>query len=175
MVISLTLLCRVAENACLFSTLRLKYPGCFGSTRTMVLLLSIVTTSNMVGRSAAFSCTHSSAMFMHLITSAESRKGTNDASMSSLHLPSLYNCHACLQFHHQNYLCRVPNKQNNFASYMCVSLTYPRRLMKFPHSELPEFLFPPRISRTRTPKLNTSDLTENRPSHAYSGAMYPLK
>jgi len=31
------------------------------------------------------------------------------------------------------------------------------------------------ISRTRTPKLKTSDFTENNPSIAYSGAMYPLK
>ena len=31
------------------------------------------------------------------------------------------------------------------------------------------------ISRSRTPKLNTSDLIEKRPSEAYSGAMYPLK
>jgi hypothetical protein len=35
------------------------------------LLLSIATTSNMVGRSAAFSCTHSNPMFMHLLISAE--------------------------------------------------------------------------------------------------------
>jgi len=30
------------------------------------------------------------------------------------------------------------------------------------------------ISRTRTPKLKISDFTENSPSIAYSGAMYPL-
>jgi len=31
------------------------------------------------------------------------------------------------------------------------------------------------ISRTRTPKLKTSDFTENTPCITYSGAMYPLK
>jgi hypothetical protein len=31
------------------------------------------------------------------------------------------------------------------------------------------------ISRTKTPKLNTSDLIGKRPWEAYSGAMYPLK
>jgi hypothetical protein len=30
------------------------------------------------------------------------------------------------------------------------------------------------ISSKRTPKLKTSDFTENKPSIAYSGAMYPL-
>lgn len=98
MVMPLILLGRAATDVSSFPTLiRLKYAGCLGSTRTMVLLLSMATTSNIVGRSAAFSCTHSSAMFMHLIISAESGLGTNDVSMSSIHLPSWYNCHACLQ------------------------------------------------------------------------------
>jgi hypothetical protein len=30
------------------------------------------------------------------------------------------------------------------------------------------------ISKTKTPKLNTSDLMEYWPRMAYSGAMYPL-
>ena len=47
--------------------------------------------------------------------------------------------------------------------------------MKSPQSLLPEFLFPLRISRMITPKLNTSDLMEKRPSEAYSGAIQPLK
>jgi hypothetical protein len=33
------------------------------------------------------------------------------------------------------------------------------------------FFFPAMISRTRTPKLNTSDFIEKRPSEAYSGAI----
>jgi hypothetical protein len=49
------------------------------------------------------------------------------------------------------------------------------RLIKSPHWSLPEFRFPLRISRTRTPKLKTSDLIEKMPSEAYSGAIYPLK
>lgn len=36
------------------------------------------------------------------------------------------------------------------------------------------FLCPLRISRRSTPKLKTSDFTENTPSNASSGAMYPL-
>lgn len=49
-----------------------------------------------------------------------------------------------------------------------------RRL--FPSSERwnPPFLFPLIISNMRTPKLNTSDFTEDSPSMAYSGAIYPL-
>jgi hypothetical protein len=49
----------------------LKYAGCFGLTRMIDLLLSIATTSDMVGRSVAFSCTHNNAMFIHLIISSE--------------------------------------------------------------------------------------------------------
>ena len=37
------------------------------------------------------------------------------------------------------------------------------------------FLLPVTISRTRTPKLYTSSLTERCPMTAYSGAMYPLQ
>jgi hypothetical protein len=36
------------------------------------------------------------------------------------------------------------------------------------------FRFPPRISISSTPKLNTSDFTEKTPSMTNSGAMYPL-
>jgi len=35
-------------------------------------------------------------------------------------------------------------------------------------------MVPLMISRSSTPKLKTSDLTEQTPSEAYSGAMYPL-
>jgi hypothetical protein len=51
------------------------------------------------------------------------------------------------------------------------ALTYPIKLMNTPYWLLPEFFFPLRISRIKTPKLNTSDLIEKRPSEAYSGAM----
>ena len=95
MVISLMLDDLVVVDASSFPTRTLKYAGCFGSARILVLLLSIATTSNMVGRSTAFSCTHSNPMFMHLINSSEWCMGTNEASTSSLHLPSSYNCHAC--------------------------------------------------------------------------------
>lgn len=50
-------------------TLTWKYAGCLGSGRVILSLLSITTTSDMVGRSAAFSCTHSNATLMHLIIS----------------------------------------------------------------------------------------------------------
>ena len=36
------------------------------------------------------------------------------------------------------------------------------------------FLLPAIISRSKTPKLNTSDFVEYRPSIAYSGDIYPL-
>ena len=39
---------------------------------------------------------------------------------------------------------------------------------------MPLFFWPLTISRTNTPKLKTSDFTENCPCIAYSGAIYPL-
>ena len=44
-----------------------KYAGWLGSGSTMLALLSIATTSVMVGLSTAFSCTHNNALLMHLI------------------------------------------------------------------------------------------------------------
>ena len=43
--------------------------GCFGSGSVILSLLSMAPTFDMVGRSAAFSCTHNSAMLTHLIIS----------------------------------------------------------------------------------------------------------
>ncbi|BAS72540.1 Os01g0535650 [Oryza sativa Japonica Group] len=132
----------IADDASPFLTLTLKYAGCLGTGRLTPSLLSIATTSDMVGRSAAFSCTHSNAMLTHFIISgASTRQSVNrTTSMSLSHLPSVHSCQAC----------------------------------KNARSELthePGFLFPLTISRVRTPKLNTSDLTEKRPSEAYSGAI----
>ena len=73
MVISLILHDSVAVvDVTSFPTLTLKYAGCLGSARIVVVsALSIATTSAMVGRSAAFSCTHNNAMLMHRIISTE--------------------------------------------------------------------------------------------------------
>lgn len=103
MVISLTLHGSVRTDCSSFATLTLKYPGCLGSARTIILLLSIATTSDMVGRSAAFSCTHSNAMLMHLMISFSAGwyLETNDSSMSSCHLPSPHSDHACMEFQEQ--------------------------------------------------------------------------
>jgi hypothetical protein len=53
-------------------------------------------------------------------------------------------------------------------------LTCPRRLWQWSGWENPLFFFPLIISKTKTPKLKTSDFNEKRPSTAYSGDMYPL-
>jgi hypothetical protein len=89
----------VVHDASSFPALRLKYAGYLGSCWIIVLLLSIAITSSMVGRSDAFSCTHKSAMLMHLIISADSPLGSNDTSTSSVHLPSSHNFQACSNFH----------------------------------------------------------------------------
>ena len=157
-------------DASSFPTLTLKYAGCLGSAGIIVSLLSIATTSTMVGRSIAFSCTHNSAMLMPFIISTEWVLGTKDASTRSAHLPSSHSCHAYKKFCHTCKFNVVENKQNDYEIFVC-KLTYPMRLMKSPHWWLPEFRFPLSISRTTTPKLNTSDLIEKMPSEAYSGAM----
>lgn len=61
----------VVPDASSLPTLRWKYGGCLGSRWIMVSPLNIAITSNMVGRSDAFSCTHKSAMLRHLIISTE--------------------------------------------------------------------------------------------------------
>ena len=99
-------------DASSFPTRTLKYAGWCGLARILVLLLSITTTSNIVGRSTAFSCTQSNPMFMHLIiNSSEWCMDNNEASTSSLHLPSSYNCHVCLEFHHT--IINVDRYQSN--------------------------------------------------------------
>ena len=62
----------------------------------MLALLSIATTSVMVGLSTAFSCTHNNALLMHLIiiSNAWWHSTISDASTSWSHLPSLHSCHA---------------------------------------------------------------------------------
>jgi hypothetical protein len=98
----------VVDDASWWLTLRLKYAGRLGSHSFIVSLFSIATTSNMVGRSAAFSCTHRSAMITHLVISAGWLCGINDASIRSVHLSSSHNCHACLKFPEM----RTCNKQH---------------------------------------------------------------
>jgi len=98
MVISFILHDSVAVvGASSFPTLTWKYGGFLGSARIVVVsVLSMETTSAMVGRSAAFSCTHNKAMLMHRIISEDWLLFTNDASTISIHLSSSHNCHACL-------------------------------------------------------------------------------
>lgn len=53
-------------------------------------------------------------------------------------------------------------------------LTYWRRFWALSEFLKELFFIPLTISSNNTPKLKTSDLTENLPRMAYSGAMYPL-
>lgn len=68
-VTSLTLHGRTTVDPSSSVTLTLKYAGCLGPGRVILSLLSIATTCDIVGRSTAFSCTHSRAMLIHLIIS----------------------------------------------------------------------------------------------------------
>ena len=88
----------VVKASSSFATLTWKYPGCLGSGRATLLLLSIATTSDMVGLSVAFSCTHSNAMLMHLIISDVQPLAANDESTSANHLRSCHKCHAYEKF-----------------------------------------------------------------------------
>jgi hypothetical protein len=69
-VISLTLDDTTTVDGSPFVTLRLKNAGCFSSGKVTLPLLSMATTCDMVGRSAALSCTQSRAMLIHLIVSS---------------------------------------------------------------------------------------------------------
>lgn len=83
-----------AVDASSFVTLMWKYAGWLGLGSVIFSLLSITTTSDIVGRSAAFSWTHSNAMLMHLIIWNACNSVDNEASKSSTHLSSFHNCHA---------------------------------------------------------------------------------
>ena len=95
---SLALYGSAVVKASSFATLTWKYPGCLGSGRVTLLLLSIATTSDMLGLSVAFSCTHNNAMLMHLIISSVQPLAAIDASTSANHLRSPHKCHACEKF-----------------------------------------------------------------------------
>lgn len=82
MVTSLTLHDSIIVDTSSFVILVWKYAGCLGSARVMLSLLSIATTSDMLGLSAAFSCTHNNAMLMHLIVPNAQLSVTNDESTS---------------------------------------------------------------------------------------------
>ena len=55
------------DDASSTPTLTWKYAGCLGSGRAILSVDSIATTSDMVGLSTAFSCTHNNAILIHLI------------------------------------------------------------------------------------------------------------
>lgn len=79
---SLTLHGITAVRDSSFLILTWKYAGWLGSGKGILSLLSIATTSDMVGRSAAFSCTHNSAMLMHLMIPDVWHPASSDASTS---------------------------------------------------------------------------------------------
>lgn len=54
-------------------------------------------------------------------------------------------------------------------------LTYPRRLNGISSFQKLATFCPHMISNSSTPKLKTSDFSENLPLMAYSGAIYPLR
>ena len=85
--------------------------GSLGRGRS-VSLLSIKTTSGIVGLSAAWSCTHRSPICMHLIASNEQYEFDNNSSTKSGALLSLHSCHAwiikCKYIYDQSR--RIPRK-----------------------------------------------------------------
>jgi hypothetical protein len=66
----------------------------FGLGRFKLSLLNIRMTLRMSGRSSARSCTHSSAMWMHLETRREEHDSLIDGSINSIPLSSFHCCHA---------------------------------------------------------------------------------
>jgi hypothetical protein len=81
------------NDSCTFDTLRLKNAGVLGSGRVTLSLFNIETTSDMVGRSSALSCTHISAMLMYLLASDVWTSLAIDDSISSSQLPPSQTCH----------------------------------------------------------------------------------
>lgn len=154
--------------------------GCLGSGRDIDSLPKRATTFDMVGLTAGSSCTHKSPMCMHLTTCGIELDFINKGSTNSISLPSFHSCHTCNQFQLKTVynltfiiITSIWSKISILVSSY-IKHTYARSVWACPVRWKPLFLLPLMISSTITPKLKTSDFTENSPSIAYSGAMYPL-
>ena len=73
-----------------------------------------------------------------------------------------------------HFLLFLSNSYMHKFNLHIIQLTCPKRLWWWFGWLKPLFFWPLTVSNKITPKLNTSDLTENFPSIAYSGDIYPL-
>lgn len=89
--------------------------GCFGLGRG-ASPFNMTTTSDMVGLSFASSCTHKSAIWMHLNTSWEQSDKIIDESMISRALPSL----------HSSQTCRFVNSINQKSTELTIKINSTR-------------------------------------------------
>lgn len=78
-----------------FETKRERKPGCFGWGKGQLSLVIIERTSVMKGRSTACSWTHNKLTWTHLSATFSGHLPCNALSMTSWHLRSFHNSHAC--------------------------------------------------------------------------------
>ena len=136
----------------------------------------------MLGLCSGLSWTHSRPTWIHLNISDGISVGglSNKSSISSIALSSVQSLHPCnghrndnichiVWWHYQGVIVQIVKR------YLSLRLTCPRRFRWWSGCENPLFFLPLITSNTITPKLKTSDLSENDPWTAYSGGIYPLQ
>lgn len=157
---------------------RVKSGGMVGSGSFMWSLMSMSRTVDMVGRTSGFSCTQSRPTWKHRHASSLEYESPSDGSMNSDARSSVHSFHACpkcqVNFRLPNFeLPHTTSLPRNAGVSDDVCTSWMRDCWCSSRYNAP-FRCPLKISRRRTPKLNTSDFTEKAPSKANSGAMYPL-
>ena len=155
----------------LLELLSMKKPGCFGSGRITSAFVNIESTQDIAGLSSGNFWTHSKPTWIHLTTwdmESESSKQVNNSSKA---LPSFHSNHAWNNFNPDTHIIHWERERERERERDNFPLTCPKRLWRWSGWKNFLFFLPLTISKISTPKLNTSDFTENVPSTAYSGDM----
>ena len=163
----------------LLGLLSMKKPGCLGWGRIASSFVNVESTLDIIDLSSGNFWTHSKATWMHLKIwdlECESSKHVNDSSKA---LPSFHNNHAWSNYNTDTHIIlqrrererereRQREREREREKF---PLTCPTRLWWWSRWKNFLFFMPLTISNISTPKLKTSDFTENLPSTAYSGDM----
>jgi hypothetical protein len=121
----------------------------------------MIFTDDIAGLLAGFLCTHRSPRWMHLRIWSTGGRLLRDGSISSMTFPRVQCFHTCSKFGKgiQTLLPESGRVQSSYVDMLQVLTTFKRSTSCSVLHE-PLFLLPVTISKTKTPKLNTSDLME---------------
>ena len=148
-----------------------KKPSSLGSGNGLSLC-NIITTDDMLGRSSWCCCKHKKLIWRQRSISDRMQESFKQVSINFKGIFSFHNFHAWNISKFTIIICNIIWK---VESQIFCELTCPTRFRLWSWWKDPRFFFPLNISNNNIPKLKTSDFTENKPSIAYSGAIYPLQ